>query len=89
MAKSKNHTNHNQTRKAHRNGIKRPKSHRTPSMKGVIPPQRSFRSRRLRACTCRAKSSRSFMIYSKPSARTMYIRHSHAHASDPVLFKTQ
>ncbi|EFI27663.1 hypothetical protein CC1G_14588 [Coprinopsis cinerea okayama7 len=37
MAKSKNHTNHNQTRKAHRNGIKRPKSHRTPSMKGVDP----------------------------------------------------
>uniref|UniRef100_A0A6B2E6V6 60S ribosomal protein L29 n=1 Tax=Phlebotomus kandelakii TaxID=1109342 RepID=A0A6B2E6V6_9DIPT len=25
MAKSKNHTNHNQNRKAHRNGIKRPK----------------------------------------------------------------
>ncbi|XP_059615076.1 large ribosomal subunit protein eL29 [Phlebotomus argentipes] len=24
MAKSKNHTNHNQNRKAHRNGIKRP-----------------------------------------------------------------
>ncbi|XP_033250750.1 60S ribosomal protein L29-like [Drosophila miranda] len=29
MAKSKNHTNHNQNKKAHRNGIKRPmrKSH--------------------------------------------------------------
>ncbi|XP_014224537.1 60S ribosomal protein L29 [Trichogramma pretiosum] len=25
MAKSKNHTNHNQSRKAHRNGIKKPK----------------------------------------------------------------
>nr|ACY71314.1 ribosomal protein L29 [Chrysomela tremula] len=25
MAKSKNHTNHNQNRKAHRNGIKKPK----------------------------------------------------------------
>ncbi|CCL99173.1 uncharacterized protein FIBRA_01188 [Fibroporia radiculosa] len=37
MAKSKNHTNHNQTRKAHRNGIKNPKSHRTRSMKGVDP----------------------------------------------------
>ncbi|KZS98061.1 hypothetical protein SISNIDRAFT_449690 [Sistotremastrum niveocremeum HHB9708] len=35
MAKSKNHTNHNQNKKAHRNGIKKPKSHRTLSMKGV------------------------------------------------------
>ncbi|KAL7282064.1 hypothetical protein ACG7TL_003532 [Trametes sanguinea] len=34
MAKSKNHTNHNQNRKAHRNGIKKPKTHRTRSMKG-------------------------------------------------------
>ncbi|KAH9843696.1 ribosomal L29e protein family-domain-containing protein [Rhodofomes roseus] len=37
MAKSKNHTNHNQSRKAHRNGIKNPTSHRTRSMKGVDP----------------------------------------------------
>lgn len=37
MAKSKNHTNHNQNSKAHRNGIKRPKSYRYPSMKGVDP----------------------------------------------------
>ena len=37
MAKSKNHTNHNQNRKAHRNGIKRPKTHRYPSLKGVDP----------------------------------------------------
>ncbi|KAG6378460.1 putative 60S ribosomal protein L29 [Boletus reticuloceps] len=35
MAKSKNHTNHNQTRKAHRNGIKRPQTKRSHSMKGV------------------------------------------------------
>ncbi|EPT01450.1 hypothetical protein FOMPIDRAFT_1023322 [Fomitopsis schrenkii] len=35
MAKSKNHTNHNQSRKAHRNGIKTPTSHRTRSLKGV------------------------------------------------------
>ncbi|EGO01770.1 hypothetical protein SERLA73DRAFT_120420 [Serpula lacrymans var. lacrymans S7.3] len=34
MAKSKNHTNHNQNKKAHRNGIKKPKSYRTRSMKG-------------------------------------------------------
>ncbi|KAI9366719.1 hypothetical protein DFJ73DRAFT_1010 [Zopfochytrium polystomum] len=37
MAKSKNHTNHNQGHKAHRNGIKKPKSHRYPSLKGVDP----------------------------------------------------
>ncbi|KAH8106054.1 ribosomal L29e protein family-domain-containing protein [Cristinia sonorae] len=37
MSKSKNHTNHNQTRKAHRNGITKPKSNRTRSMKGVDP----------------------------------------------------
>ncbi|TNM88706.1 60S ribosomal protein L29 [Takifugu flavidus] len=35
MAKSKNHTSHNQSRKAHRNGIKRPKSNRYESLKGV------------------------------------------------------
>jgi len=37
MAKSKNHTNHNQSRKAHRNGIIKPKSHRKTSLKGVDP----------------------------------------------------
>ena len=35
MAKSKNHTAHNQTRKAHRNGIKKPKAGRFTSLKGV------------------------------------------------------
>ncbi|KAH7879548.1 ribosomal L29e protein family-domain-containing protein [Lentinula edodes] len=35
MAKSKNHTNHNQNKKAHKNGIKTPKSSRTRSLKGV------------------------------------------------------
>jgi len=35
MAKSKNHTAHNQTRKAHRNGITRPKRQRYASLKGV------------------------------------------------------
>ncbi|KAF5322485.1 hypothetical protein D9619_001129 [Psilocybe cf. subviscida] len=34
MAKSKNHTNHNQNKKAHRNGIKKPKQSRG-SLKGV------------------------------------------------------
>ncbi|KAF9534435.1 ribosomal L29e protein family-domain-containing protein [Crepidotus variabilis] len=35
MAKSKNHTNHNQNKKAHRNGIKNPQRSRTRSLKGV------------------------------------------------------
>ncbi|KAH8549707.1 putative RPL29-60S large subunit ribosomal protein [Umbelopsis sp. PMI_123] len=35
MAKSKNHTNHNQNKKAHRNGIHKPKRNRYPSLKGV------------------------------------------------------
>ncbi|KAG0222778.1 60S ribosomal protein L29 [Actinomortierella wolfii] len=37
MAKSKNHTNHNQNKKAHRNGIKKPKTYRHASLKGVCP----------------------------------------------------
>ncbi|WFC94439.1 60S ribosomal protein L29 [Malassezia brasiliensis] len=37
MAKSKNHTNHNQSSKAHRNGIKKPKTNRYPSLRGVDP----------------------------------------------------
>lgn len=35
MSKSKNHTAHNQTKKAHKNGIKKPKTNRYPSLKGV------------------------------------------------------
>ncbi|KAH0563570.1 60S ribosomal protein L29 [Cotesia glomerata] len=35
MAKSKNHTNHNQNRKAHRNGIKKPKRYRHESTLGM------------------------------------------------------
>jgi hypothetical protein len=35
MAKSKNHTAHNQTYKAHKNGIKKPKNFRYASRKGV------------------------------------------------------
>lgn len=34
-AKSKNHTNHNQSSKAHRNGIKKPKTNRYPNLRGV------------------------------------------------------
>jgi large subunit ribosomal protein L29e len=35
MAKSKNHTNHNQGYKNHRNGIKRPKRNKYQNLKGV------------------------------------------------------
>ncbi|ELK25077.1 60S ribosomal protein L29 [Myotis davidii] len=38
MAKSKNHTTHNQSRKWHRNGIKKPRSQRYESLKGLRPP---------------------------------------------------
>lgn len=37
MAKSKNHTAHNQTKKAHKNGIKKPKTYRHRSLKYVDP----------------------------------------------------
>ncbi len=35
MAKSKNHTAHNQSYKAHKNGIKKPKKQKYSSRKGV------------------------------------------------------
>lgn len=34
MAKSKNHTNHNQNRKAHRNPTRKPKNPKHPSLQG-------------------------------------------------------
>ncbi|KAK0623358.1 ribosomal L29e protein family-domain-containing protein [Immersiella caudata] len=37
MAKSKNSSQHNQSRKAHRNGIKKPKTSRYPSLNGTDP----------------------------------------------------
>ncbi|KAH9306935.1 hypothetical protein KI387_011339, partial [Taxus chinensis] len=37
MAKSKNHTAHNQSYKAHKNGIKKPKKQRYTSRKGMDP----------------------------------------------------
>ncbi|XP_006900580.1 PREDICTED: 60S ribosomal protein L29-like [Elephantulus edwardii] len=37
IAKSKNHTTHNESRKWHRNGIKKPRSQRYESLKGVDP----------------------------------------------------
>jgi large subunit ribosomal protein L29e len=36
MAKSKNHSTHNQGRKNHRNGIKKPPRHKYHSLKGVL-----------------------------------------------------
>ncbi|GAC96483.1 ribosomal protein L29 [Pseudozyma hubeiensis SY62] len=36
-AKSKNSSQHNQVRKAHRNGIKKPKTNKYPSLRGVDP----------------------------------------------------
>jgi large subunit ribosomal protein L29e len=38
MAKSKNHTAHNQTFKDHRNGIKKPKRQYKTSQKGMYRP---------------------------------------------------
>ncbi|KAL2051326.1 hypothetical protein ABVK25_008378 [Lepraria finkii] len=40
MAKSKNSSQHNQNKKAHRNGIKKPKTHRYPSLNGTDPKYR-------------------------------------------------
>jgi large subunit ribosomal protein L29e len=37
MAKSKNHTNANQNKKAHKNGIKKPKQNRHVAINGVCP----------------------------------------------------
>ncbi|KAK7394097.1 60S ribosomal protein L29 [Neonectria magnoliae] len=37
MAKSKNSSQHNQSAKAHRNGIKKPKTSRYPSLNGTDP----------------------------------------------------
>uniref|UniRef100_A0A8C4LD98 60S ribosomal protein L29 n=1 Tax=Equus asinus TaxID=9793 RepID=A0A8C4LD98_EQUAS len=37
MAKSKNHTTHSQSRKWHRKGIKKPRSQRCESLKGMDP----------------------------------------------------
>ena len=37
MAKSKNHTNHNQNQKAHKNGIKKSRAPRKAGFKGMDP----------------------------------------------------
>ncbi|KAL0491153.1 ribosomal protein L29 [Acrasis kona] len=38
MAKSKNHTAHNQSKKNHRNGIKKPQTHKYTSQVGMYRP---------------------------------------------------
>ncbi|QSL64518.1 hypothetical protein MERGE_001819 [Pneumocystis wakefieldiae] len=48
MAKSKNHTNHNQNKKAHRNGIRCPKIGRFSSLKYVDPKFRLNRKYAIR-----------------------------------------
>jgi large subunit ribosomal protein L29e len=55
MAKSKNHTNHNQNKKAHKNGIKKPTRQRYASLKGVDP--KYLRNRR-RAIKCMIEKRR-------------------------------
>lgn len=44
MAKKKNHTNQNQNKKAHKNGIHKPKFHRFVSLKQVRTRRRRGRS---------------------------------------------
>ncbi|CAN1194986.1 60S ribosomal protein L29-1 [Linum perenne] len=46
MAKSKNHTAHNQSHKAHKNGIKKPKRHRHTSTKGTQMDPKFLRNQR-------------------------------------------
>ena len=49
MAKSKNHTAHNQNKKAHRNGIHKPKRQRYASLQGVDPKFLRNRRRSIKA----------------------------------------
>ncbi|KAK9471635.1 60S ribosomal protein eL29 [Dipodascopsis tothii] len=65
MAKSKNHTNHNQNKKAHRNGIKKPKTSKYPSLKGVDP---KFRRNHRHALHGTAKALKEFKAGLRESA---------------------
>jgi len=49
MAMSKNHTNHNQIKKSHRNGFKKPKRQRHSNLKGVDPKFLRNRRRAIKA----------------------------------------
>lgn len=50
-----NHTAHNQTRKAHRNGIKKPKKQRYSSRKGMDP--KFLRNQKFAQKNCKASKS--------------------------------
>ncbi|WPT14457.1 60S ribosomal protein L29 [Picochlorum sp. SENEW3] len=52
---SNNHTAHNQTRKAHRNGIKKPKKQRYSSRKGMDP--KFLRNQKFAQKNCKASKS--------------------------------
>jgi large subunit ribosomal protein L29e len=59
MAKSKNHTAHNQTAKAHRNGIKKPMRQRYASVNSVDPKflRNQRRATKMRLAAQKAKAS--------------------------------
>ncbi|KAL1628453.1 60S ribosomal protein L29 [Neofusicoccum ribis] len=61
MAKSKNSSQHNQSKKAHRNGIKKPKTNRYPSLKGVDPKFRRNHRHALHGTMRALKHVRTFM----------------------------
>ncbi|KAG5437084.1 hypothetical protein PCANB_001205 [Pneumocystis canis] len=58
MAKSKNHTNHNQNKKAHKNGIRRVKVYRYSSLKYVDPKFRRNRKYAVRGTQKALKEKR-------------------------------
>ncbi|KAL0388866.1 UNVERIFIED_CONTAM: 60S ribosomal protein L29-2 [Sesamum radiatum] len=73
MAKSKNHTAHNQSYKAHKNGIKKPKRHRHTSTKGMDPKflrnQRYARKHNKKSGgASRGRVDLNFSIYPAPSS---------------------
>ena len=57
MAKSKNHTAHNQTRKAHRQGIDKPSRQRYASLRGVDPKFLRNRRRSLKMMLAKKAST--------------------------------
>ncbi|KAK6544272.1 60S ribosomal protein L29 [Orbilia ellipsospora] len=62
---SKNSSQHNQSRKAHRNGIKKPKTFRYPSLKGTDP---KFRRNHKHALHGTAKALKEFKEGKRESA---------------------
>ena len=58
MAKSKNHTAHNQTKKAHRTGIRGPLRQRYQSLKGVDPKFLRNRRRSLKMMLAKKASGK-------------------------------